>query len=435
MKSAVKQGLFTEDSPLAMFWNLTEFQAQVKEAQAAFPGHFLHTVATKANPLLRIIQAGAEVGAGSEAASLGELVMACRGQSDAKKIMLDSPAKTTKEIERALELGVGLTIDNLQELDRVDGVVAAYSARHGRAPASLIGVRINPQIGAGKILTHSVSKPWSKFGIPATELRAEVVAAYATRPWLNCMHVHAGSQTYSLQQLATAIALMLEIAADVNAAAVAATGARQITTVDIGGGLPVNFASEANEPAFSEWATVLREAAPALFTGEYAVITEQGRRYLAKQGFIASRVEYVKQAGGRRVVLQHAGADIAVRTVYKPDAWPLRVTAFRADGSPFPPAGEDAAALLPADVAGPCCIDDVIAPQQRPLPPVAQGDYIIFHDTGAYFHSAWSYYNCRQTPALYCFYERAGEEEVQFELIRPASTVDETLEFFMPKSQ
>lgn len=320
--------------------------------------------------------------------------------------------------------------------------MADYQSRHdGALPTSLIGIRLNTQIGAGAIVTHSVSKPWSKFGVPATELRAEVLAAYAARPWLNCMHVHAGSQTYSLRQLASAIEIMLSFAAEVNASAVARGLAKQIATVDIGGGLPVNFASEENTPAFADWAAELRASCPALFTGEYNVITEQGRRYLAKQGFIASRVEYVKQAGGRRVLLQHAGADIAVRTVYKPEVWPLRVTALRADGSPFPPADDSTELLLPADVAGPCCIDDVIAPSQRPLPPAQQGDLVLFHDTGAYFHSAWSYYNCRQAPALYCFTETFKadgtvdeEAEIKLELIRPAATVEETVEFFMTKT-
>lgn len=130
MRAAVKQGIFTEDSPLAMIWSLTEFQAQIKEAQDAFPAHFLHTVATKANPLLRIIQAGAAAGAGSEAASLGELVMARRGQPDPKKIMLDSPAKTHREIAQALEWGVGLTIDNLQVRSSINNNDTAFKYLH-----------------------------------------------------------------------------------------------------------------------------------------------------------------------------------------------------------------------------------------------------------------------------------------------------------------
>lgn len=48
---------------------------------------------------------------------------------------------------------------------------------------------------------------------------------------------------------------------------------------------------------FSAYADMLREKCPALFTGEYRVFTEFGRRVNAKPGFIVSRVEYNKDAG------------------------------------------------------------------------------------------------------------------------------------------
>lgn len=56
MREVARQGLITEDSPLAFLWNLTEFQRQIQEAKDAFPSHFLHTVASKANPLIRIME-------------------------------------------------------------------------------------------------------------------------------------------------------------------------------------------------------------------------------------------------------------------------------------------------------------------------------------------------------------------------------------------
>jgi hypothetical protein len=43
-------------------------------------------------------------------------------------------------------------------------------------------------------------------------------------------------------------------------------------------------------------------------------------------GWFGSRVEYTKVNGGRHIAAQHAGADIAIRTIYHPTIWPLRVT-------------------------------------------------------------------------------------------------------------
>ncbi len=79
------------------------------------------------------------------------------------------------------------------------------------------------------------------------------------------------------------------------------------------------------------------------------------------------------------------------------------------------------------DVGGPCCIAGDVIARLRPLPPMQQGDFIAVHDTGAYYHSAWSFYNSRQAPALYTFDESKPGE---LALLRPASTVQETLSFF-----
>ena len=56
----------------------------------------------------------------------------------------------------------------------------------------------------------------------------------------------------------------------------------QVTCIDIGGGLPVNFASEKIEPTFQQYADLLKSTAPELFTGEYKVLTEFGRAICAK---------------------------------------------------------------------------------------------------------------------------------------------------------
>ncbi len=381
---------------------------------------------------------------------MGELRLAMLAHPDRSRIILDSPAKTRPEIRAAIESRVGLTIDNLDELQRVDEILKEYETIP--TDLGLIGIRLNPQIGGGAILTHSVSKLWSKFGTPVTELREEVIQAYIDRPWLNLMHVHAGSQTYTMDQLAEAIRVVVDVANEINQRIALQYPhdkhrQHQITTFDIGGGLPVNFKTEENEITFAQWSSVLQAKVPELFSGKYNVITEFGRRLLAKQGVVVSRIEYVKEAGGRRVILQHVGADVAVRTVYRPEAWPLRVSCFGANGQEMIPGDEPyeytktTKPLLPADVAGPCCIDDVLAPSQRPLPDVSEGDYIMLHDTGAYFHSAYSYYNCRQAPALYCFEENTNTSNkitnddftINFEQIRPASTVEETIDFFYTK--
>lgn len=128
----------------------------------------------------------------------------------------------------------------------------------------------------------------------------------------------------------------------------------------------------------------LREAVPGLLDGRCALITEFGRSLLAKNGFIGALVEYTKDAGGRRIALTHAGAQTATRTVFMPDAWPLRVGAFDAEGRP-----KDGPSLV-QDIAGPCCFAGDVVAQARELPELPElraGDYVLLYDTGAYYFS------------------------------------------------
>merc|ERR1711974_499570 len=153
------------------------------------------------------------------------------------------------------------------------------------------------------------------------------------------------------------------------------------------------------------------------------IFTEFGRRYTAKSGFIVSRVEYTKSSGGKRIACVHGGTDLFVRTVYLPNNWPIRVSIT--DSSGKRKTGERAT----HDIAGPCCIAGDIIAHSRELPLIEQGDFVVAHDTGGYYYSAWSYYNVRQAPPIYGFEEPKEGEDFIFTLLKKGQTVDDTLAF------
>ncbi len=149
----------------------------------------LHTIAAKAITLRPVLARFAQAGFGCEVASPGELELALAAGFPAERIVFDSPAKTTTEIERALALGVSFNIDNFEELARVDQAIARVEGHR-----SVIGMRLNPQTGAGTIGAMSTATTTSKFGIGLADHRDEIVDAFADRPWLTQLHVHSGSQ-------------------------------------------------------------------------------------------------------------------------------------------------------------------------------------------------------------------------------------------------
>jgi diaminopimelate decarboxylase len=414
MLAAVEQGLTGAEQPVAGLLDLDGIRETARELHAAFATagvEVQHTFAVKAAALVPVLRVLGEEGIGAEVASPGELAIARAAGVPAARIVLDSPAKTHGELQEALALGIALNADNPQELARLDKLV-----RPGSPPASPLGLRVNPQVGGGSIGATSTATATSKFGFALRDEGAEdwVVQAYLDRPWLTRLHTHTGSQGVPLELMATGVRAAYELAERINDAA----GRQQVTTIDIGGGLPVNYDSDDFRPAYRDYADVLRAAVPGLFSGRYGLVTEFGRSLLAKSGVILARVEYAKSAGGRAIAVTHAGVQVATRTVLVPDVWPLRVLALDPKGRP-----KDGPAVV-QDVAGPCCFAGDLVARGRELPLLEEGDWVALLDTGAYAFSTHYGYNSLPRPGIYGF-QVDGSGAVRFTVVRRPQTLAE----------
>ncbi|PKW08250.1 diaminopimelate decarboxylase [Streptomyces sp. 1222.5] len=418
VRAAVERGLLGPDAAVVGLLDVAGIRESAAALRAAFdavspPGtRVLHAFAVKATPLVPVLRLLHEAGIGAEVASPGELALARAAGVPAERTVLDSPAKTPAELREALALGIAVNADNPQELARIDALMGSAPSR------SPLGLRVNPQIGGGTIGATSTATETSKFGVALRDegAREWVVRAYLERPWLTRLHAHTGSQGIPLSLMARGTAETFALAEEINARA----GRHQIDTLDIGGGLPVNFASEAAAPTYARFARLLREEVPGLFDGRYALVTEFGRSLLAKHGTVVARVEYAKSAGGRRIAVTHAGVQVATRTVYAPGAWPLRIAAYDAKGRPKP--GPE----VVQDVAGPACFSGDLLAEGRALPLLGQGDYAAALDTGAYYFAHHYAYNSLARPGIYGFApDRSGG--VAFATVREPQTVPEVV--------
>ncbi|MGW3511995.1 diaminopimelate decarboxylase [Streptomyces sp. NPDC000994] len=416
VRAAVAQGLLGPGSPIVGLLDVTGIRESAAALRAAFeavltPGTpVLHAFAVKATPLVPVLRLLHDEGIGAEVASPGELALARAAGVPPARTVLDSPAKTPAELREALELGIAVNADNPQELARIDALVGSAT------PRSPLGIRVNPQVGGGAIEALSTATATSKFGVALRDegAREWVVRAYLDRPWLTRLHAHTGSQGIPLALMAQGVARTYELAEEINARA----GRRQIDTLDIGGGLPVNFGSEATAPTYARYARLLREVVPGLCEGRYGLVTEFGRSLLAKQGTMVARVEYTKSAGGRPVAVTHAGVQVATRTVYVPEAWPLRLAAYDAKGRPKP--GPE----VVQDVAGPACFAGDLLAEARALAPLEPGDHVAALDTGAYYFAHHYAYNSLPRPGVYG-YVPDGSGGVAFAVVREPQPVEE----------
>lgn len=416
VRAAVEQGLISEAEPVVALLDVAGIRASAAALRTAFeeitaPGTpVLHAFAVKAAPLVPLLRLLDAQGIGAEVASPGELALARAAGVPADRTVLDSPAKTTAELREALALGIAVNADNPQELDRIDSLVGSGPTR------SPVGLRINAQIGGGSIGALSTATATSKFGVALRDegARAWVVQAYLDRPWLTRLHTHSGSQGVPLELMTQGVQTVYELAEEINAAA----GRQQIDTLDIGGGLPVNFSSDEETPTYAAYARLLKDTVPGLLDGRYGLVTEFGRSLLAKHGVVLARVEYVKSAGGRPIAVTHAGAQVATRTVYDPASWPLRIAAYDAGGRPR------TGPAVAQDIAGPACFAGDLLAENRPVQRLEQGDLVAALDTGAYYFTNHYAYNSLARPGVHGFTETSGGG-VRFATVRAPQRVEE----------
>ena len=403
-REALSKGLVRTEDTAVLFHDLVFLEHRIRRLISAFPSTTLHALAIKANPLIKLMEFTREISpqVGVEAASIGEVQLALEAGYEPHRIVFDSPVKTIEELEFALGKGVCLNIDNLAELDRIDRLLQKRESR------SVIGLRINPQVGTGTIAESSVAGVYSKFGVPVQTKRAEILNAFRSHPWLKGIHLHVGSQGCSPELLLAGVkagcALMLD------------AGCRML---DIGGGFPISYDSKVDPPKIEEYADALKASCPSLFTLHSSLLTEFGRWVYVNSGWTATRVEYVKRDPGINTAMIHTGADLFVRECLNPKDWQHQYSVLDRNGNLKSGVSEN-----PWNLAGPLCFSGDILAKNVPLPEIEEGDYVIIRDTGGYTYSMWSRYNSRVAPRVLGY---AGSE---FKILKEREDFREMAEFW-----
>ena len=408
-------GLLGEEDSAVIFYDLSYLKERIEDMIGLFPESALHAVAVKANPLTKILKRIRELGAGAEAASLPELYLAEKAGFSSDKIVFDSPVKTVQEIEYALKAGIHINADSLQEIERIAVILKRISSQ------STVGIRINPQVGTGSILSTSVAGEFSKFGVPIKTNREALAEIFLKYDWLCGVHLHIGSQGCEVGLLMKGIETVLIFVNEVNRLLEKKKNRRRIAIFDIGGGLPVSYHRDKEPVSMSQYKEELKYRFNRLFTDEFKLITEFGRYVHANTGWTASRVEYVKKEKSVTTVMIHVGADMFLRKCYRPDDWHHEITV--ADSYGNIKTGRDMKRYV---IAGPLCFAGDMIAKETILPEIAEGDYIIIHDTGAYTLSMWSRYNSRQIPKVIGYY---NDGEI-FEILRERESLQTLWEFW-----
>ena len=376
--------MYAEDVPLARIarevgtpvyvYSAATLRRHYQVFDAAFTGtDHLICYAMKANSNQAILRLLADMGAGMDIVSGGELERARAAGVPGEKIVFSGVGKTDEEMRAGLEYGIlSFNVESLQELRRLSEVASDMGLR---APVSL---RINPDVDAKTHEKISTGKAVDKFGIPWLEAR-EAYAEAARLPGIEVRGVamHIGSQITDLAPFEQAFTLLAQLVELLRA------DGHVITHVDLGGGLGVPYHGDTDIPPHpDDYAAMVRRALGHL---NVKLVMEPGRMIAGNAGVLLGRVIFVKETASKTFVITDVGMNDLIRpTLY--DAFhhilPLREPA---DNTP----------RQVVDVVGPVCETGDYIARERELPLLRRGDLFAVMTAGAYGAVQSCTYNTR----------------------------------------
>lgn len=343
----------------------------------AMPKGTLIAFSVKANGNLAVLKTLADLGAGADVVSGGELKRALAAGIPGERIVFSGVGKTKTEMALGLQNRIHqFNVESEVELYALDAVAGSLGLT---AP---VAFRVNPDVDAKTHAKISTGGAETKFGIPWSQ----VDAAYAAAAQLKHIaivgiDVHIGSQITELAPFEAAFTRISELALRLRAAGHA------ISRIDLGGGLGVPYRADNLPPP--EPATYGALAARVAETTGARLIVEPGRLIAANAGVLVAGVIYVKQGENKQFLILDAAMNDLIRPAFY-DAYHaiVPVKEPRADGP-----------WMRYDVVGPVCETSDIFAADRALPRLKADDLVAILSAGAYGAVMSSAYNARPPAA------------------------------------
>jgi diaminopimelate decarboxylase len=355
--------------------------------------------AMKANSNQAVIKTLAELGAGADVVSGGELKRARAAGIAADKIMFSGIGKTADELGAAVDEGIlCINVESEPELDLLSPIAAS------KGKAAPISVRVNPDIDPKTHHKIATGKAENKFGIPISRAR-EVYAHAAKLKGIKVAGVdmHIGSQITDLDPFGDAFTLLAEFVRELRA------DGHSISHVDLGGGLGIPYHDNNEPPPHPEqYAAVVKRATRAL---DCKLIFEPGRLLVGNAGILVTRVLFVKHGEAKNFIVVDAAMNDLIRpTLYDAhhEIWPVTEPAATA-------------ARIRADVVGPVCESGDFLALNRELAEPAPGALLAVMSAGAYGAVQAGTYNTRPLVA------EVLVNGAEWALVRPRVEIDQLI--------
>jgi diaminopimelate decarboxylase len=355
--------------------------------------------AVKANSNQAVLKTLAQLGAGMDVVSGGELRRALAAGVSPEKITFSGVGKTPDELAFALNLGIlCFNVESEPEL-AVLSELAQSANRTAR-----IAFRVNPNIDAKTHTKISTGKAEDKFGVPVARAR-EVYAQAAMLPGIAVrgIDIHIGSQITDLAPFDAAFGLIADFVRVLRA------DGHAIEHLDLGGGLGIPYAHWEDPKSYhpERYAGIVKARLSPL---NCRLIFEPGRLVAGNAGILVTSVLFVKRGEAKTFVIVDAGMNDLVRpTLY--DAYHEILPIRPGSGNPE----------ITADIVGPVCETGDYLALSRKIAEPSPGDLLAIMSAGAYGAVQAGTYNSR------LLVPEVLVNGSQYCIIRPRKTYEELI--------
>ena len=355
--------------------------------------------ANKSNNGLAIRHIMNQEGAGGDCFGVNEMYLALLAGTNPKTLVLNGSNKQDEELEMAIQNGLCINIDAMDELDRIDEMCRKLGKEAD------IGIRLKLDLeplraqtgvamhGPGTLKEQSDSTKWGM----TREQTVEIVKRAQKMPHIHLKetHFHLSRMSNDAKAFAVMAGEMLTWSAHIKEK----TGWTP-PTIDIGGGWtfgkwygtgPNKQLDDSNAPTAEDYARLcsaaIKEEAAKQGLPLPKLRLEPGRSLSGPAGVAVGTVGAVKQGASKKWV----NLDLSTNHL----SWAAALDWYY-HSVPVENAGAEASETV--DLVGPLCNSDEVGPHRK-MPPLKRGDYVAFLDAGGYTESCAARYNAQLLPA------------------------------------
>ncbi|MFM2308939.1 MAG: hypothetical protein RLY87_1060 [Chloroflexota bacterium] len=381
-------------------------RAAVRRLNAAFawaPG-FRNYFAVKATPTPEILKIVVSEGCGLDCSSFTELMLAARMQLRGDQVMFTSNNTPLDEYRFAMKLDACINFDDVGHLD--------WLQEQDVALPPLVSFRYNP--GLDRDGNTIIGRPAeAKFGATRAQLHAGYAAACDRGTTRFGLHTMIASNERNADYFVTTADMLFSLAAELHRAL-----GIEFEYINLGGGIGIPYRPEDDAVDIERiGAGVQRAYAEHILASGMRpprVVLECGRVITGPYGMLVTSVRHAKST-----YRNYIGVDASMADLMRPGMYGAyhHITVLGAE-----PKDTDES----YDVVGSLCENNDKFAINRRLPPVAAGDVLVLHDTGAHGRAMGFNYNGKL---------RCGEVLVRgdgaLQLIRRAESVDDLFATFI----